>query len=130
MARERPEGRGNRLKLIWRSELDSFAAYELDRPTFIIEFSVLNACLMARRLSMRTLMAKLNQTAQLNLDHEIFHFNKGDAMTIMSKQTNLSTRINSQSKKAFQVVRETRSCQLAAHQCSLQCIGQLAFDLA
>jgi hypothetical protein len=56
---------------------------------------------MARRLSMRTLMVKLNQTAQVNLDHEILYFNKGEAMTIMSKQTNLPTHIDSQSKKLF-----------------------------
>jgi hypothetical protein len=56
---------------------------------------------MARRLSMRTLMVKLNQRAQLNLDHEILYFNKGEAMTIMSKQTNLPTHIDSQRKKLF-----------------------------
>jgi len=53
---------------------------------------------MARRLSLRTLMMKL-KAIQLNWIVKFSNVAKGDAMTITSKQTNRSTRIESQGRK-------------------------------
>jgi hypothetical protein len=42
----------------------------------IIEFNVLNACLVVRRVSLRTLMMKSNSTVERNLGREILHIAK------------------------------------------------------